>query len=97
MWGKAWGKPGKNPFLGFEYLHQSPGLGSFYCGISASWLRMSTFGTLRHGLYGVIEKHGKDCTNGQVEKLTPHRTGVFGDWVAPHLLRCLCRLQKLVH
>eukprot|EP00434_Breviolum_minutum_P008325 symbB.v1.2.007346.t1/scaffold425.1/size368629/10 len=47
-------------------LAATEGLGSFYCGISASWLRMSTFGTLRHGLYGVIEKRGKDCTNGQV-------------------------------
>lgn len=28
-----------------------------YAGISAAWLRQAVFGTLRHGLYGVLEEH----------------------------------------
>eukprot|EP00438_Fugacium_kawagutii_P029046 Skav222299 [mRNA] locus=scaffold3734:238273:241903:- [translate_table: standard] len=41
------------------------GLGSFYAGISAAWLRQATFGTLRHGLYGVVEARGRDEDTGQ--------------------------------
>ena len=40
-----------------------PGPGSLYRGISAAWLRQATFGTLRHGGYGVLEAAGKDARN----------------------------------
>ena len=44
-------------------FHPPPGPGSLYRGISAAWLRQATFGTLRHGGYGVLEAAGKDARN----------------------------------
>eukprot|EP00913_Durusdinium_trenchii_P035906 g33598.t1 len=36
------------------------GFGGLYGGISAAWLRMASFGTLRHGLYGLLEQTGRN-------------------------------------
>eukprot|EP00928_Gymnodinium_smaydae_P071631 TRINITY_DN5516_c0_g1_i1.p1 TRINITY_DN5516_c0_g1~~TRINITY_DN5516_c0_g1_i1.p1 ORF type:complete len:311 (+),score=51.97 TRINITY_DN5516_c0_g1_i1:36-935(+) len=40
-----------------------------YSGISASWLRQSIFGTLRHGLYGVFEQRLQD-TSGNISLMS---------------------------
>ncbi|CAL1163015.1 unnamed protein product [Cladocopium goreaui] len=46
-----------------QRLAVTEGPGSLYRGISAAWLRQATFGTLRHGGYGVLEAAGKDARN----------------------------------
>lgn len=46
-------------------LWVAEGFQGLYAGVSAAWLRQASFGTLRHGLYGLLERRGASDT-GQV-------------------------------